>query len=275
VPPAVLAVGLTFTFLVFGLLWMNRRYVEEEGRLLRKEQGARADAESALGIRNEFLSIASHELKTPVTALKLQLQLIERLAREGGSPTQINNLAHTTTKQVDRLTTFINELLDITRLESGGLALRRESTDLAVLVRETAERYRSLLEDAGCDIHLSADVSVIGLWDPYRIEQVLVNLLTNVEKYARGAPVEISVRDEGGYGVFTVRDHGPGVARAEKRKVFQRFERGTTEGAVAGLGLGLFIVKQIVAAHGGAVELESAQGRGALFTIRLPKQPPV
>jgi signal transduction histidine kinase len=223
----------------------------------------------ALAMRDEFLSIASHELKTPLTPLKLHLDGAAR--RLEASAEAAPPWMESARRQVRRLETLIEQLLDMSRIRAGRLALDVERTDLATVARTASDPFLPELERAGNALRLDLASGVVGRWDAGRLEQVVTNLLSNAVKYAPGTPVSVSVRVEGAFGVIEVQDGGPGVPPELRGRVFEPFERGATARALGGLGLGLFIVRQIVDAHGGEVRVEDGPGGGARFLVLLPR----
>ena len=228
--------------------------------------------DEAVRAREEFLSIASHELKTPLTALKLRIQLRRKKLERGEAPLHARLLEEVRNdeRQMTRLTRLVDDMLDISRLTRGSFILTRETTDFAQLVRELVDRLRPSFREAGCIVHLATDDRAVGSLDPFRIEQVVTNLLTNVLKYGAGRPVHIDLRASGGFAILSVRDEGKGIAPSDRERIFRRFERAVPEEKVSGLGLGLYIAREIVLAHGGEIRVESEEGRGALFTVVLP-----
>jgi signal transduction histidine kinase/Na+/proline symporter len=237
-----------------------------------------AEAEQAVRARDEFLAIASHELKTPLGPLRLRLQTIERLVATGrlGSVPQekLMQIFGGAEGQVLRLDGLINDLLDLTRIRAKRFRLDAAPMDLAAAVREVLEQHRAEVRAAGGTLRLEAAAPVRGSWDRRRIEQVVANLITNAAKYAPGSPVEVRVAADPAGASIVVRDHGPGIPPEHQERVFRPFERAAGPGGAAGLGLGLYIVKQIVEAHGGSIRVESAPGEGATFTVHLPLAPP-
>jgi signal transduction histidine kinase len=176
--------------------------------------------------------------------------------------------------QVLRLVALVDDLLDVTRLTSKRLKLRPEPMDLARAVRDVVERHAGEVREAGCALELEARAPVLGAWDRLRIEQVVTNLLTNAVKYAPGARVRVSVASDDAHARVLVADEGPGIAPADQERIFHPFERAVRYLDVSGFGLGLFIVRQIVEAHGGSVTLDSAPGRGTIFRVELPRSAP-
>ncbi|CAM3161867.1 ATP-binding protein [Corallococcus soli] len=236
---------------------------------------AEHDLKVLLGARDEFLSIASHELKTPITSLRMQLQMTERNVKpaEGRvpSPEKLAKAMRISLLQVDRLTSLVDDLLDVARIRTGTLELTFQEVDLSLLVSEVLERLSGQLEQAGCRVRLDVPSLIVGVWDGHRLEQVLTNLLCNALKYAPGTPLEVRAEEQGDSVRLEVRDQGPGVPPAQRESIFDRFDRGLASRNAGGLGLGLFISKQIVAAHRGTISVEESPGGGACFVIRLPR----
>jgi PAS domain S-box-containing protein len=234
------------------------------------------EAREAVRARDEFLSIASHELKTPLTTLQLQIQ---GLVRKIGSATRdpmlelLGPRLSTAERQVERLTGLINNLLDISRITAGRLDLDLETVDLTNVVRDAAARSREDLARAGCALDLQTDGPCIGRWDRLRVEQVVGNLLSNAIKYGAGHPIEMSVSGDSEAARFTIRDHGIGIPPEDQARIFERFERAVSDRHYGGLGLGLWIVRQIVDAFGGTIQVDSGPGRGSTFHVVLPKAP--
>lgn len=232
------------------------------------------ELQEAVRARDEFLSIASHELKTPLTSLKLQAQMNRRRLERGDStlldPKNLAKYVQGTDRQVNRLARLVEDMLDISRIAHGKLKVEREEFELGLLVRDVADRFADVLDASGCKCRITTESKIVGRWDRYRIEQVVSNLLTNVGKYGAGKPVEISVTSDGAHAVVQVRDFGMGIAQENLKRVFQRFERAISASAITGLGLGLYISRQIVEAHGGEIWAESEVGKGSTFFVRLP-----
>jgi PAS domain S-box-containing protein len=252
----------------------QKRADEEREELLRRAEKARAEAERAIGARDEFLSIASHELRTPVTSLKLQIQLLARSLRgEGRVPFSIDNAAakvEIAEHQIERLATLIAALLDVSRIGAGQLVIEPRETDLSRMARDVAARFADTSAIDGGSIEVEADEPVIGRWDPMRLEQVITNLIANALKYGPGCPIEVRVRSTPSSAVLSVRDHGIGIASENIERIFDRFERAVSPAAYGGLGLGLYITRHIVAAHGGSIHVASEPGEGAEFRVTLP-----
>jgi K+-sensing histidine kinase KdpD len=231
-------------------------------------------ATQAIQLRDEFLSISSHELRTPLTPLKMQIQTLARHIDKGTftklSEENIRKMVGIADKQVNRLTSLVDDLLDVSRISSGKMTLNLEDVDLNHLIEEVVERYNPQIHNAKCELTLHLMDSLVTQVDKLRIEQVLINLITNALKYAQGSPLSISLSEMGGYAVISVADKGPGVSPEDQTRIFGRFERVTSATTQTGLGLGLYIVNQIVTAHGGSIKVESAEGEGSTFIISIP-----
>jgi PAS domain S-box-containing protein len=231
----------------------------------------------ALRARDEFLSVASHELRTPLTALQLQLEsLVRGLRREPAvalASGRLERNAGTALAQSERMGTLVDVMLDVSRISEGRLPLDYEDLDLAVLVRETAARLARSATDAGSTLAISADRPERGRWDRVRLEQVITNLLSNAIKYGEGKPIDFTVDGEIDRVRLTVRDRGMGIAPAHHARIFDRFERAVSPRHYSGFGIGLWICRRIVDAMKGEIGVESSPGRGATFTVVLPRHP--
>jgi signal transduction histidine kinase len=239
---------------------------EERGRLYEQ-------AQVALRLRDDFLAIAAHELKTPLTALSLQLQAgVAALARTGGpqgSPVEARLQA--SQAQTQRLARLVDELLNVASIEQERLLLTPREVDLAELVRDVLLRHQPSLERAGCQVESRLPESLPGWWDPLRLEQVVANLLENAAKYGAGYPVMVTLEGEGEWARLTVSDRGIGISPEDQARIFERFERAVSVRHYGGFGLGLWIVRQIVEAMGGRVRVASQPEQGSTFTVELPR----
>jgi PAS domain S-box-containing protein len=229
-------------------------------------------AQAAVAARNEFLSIASHELRTPLTALKLALQNLGRMQDAGAAdlPPRVRDSIEAAKRQATRLEKLVSALLDVSRIQAERFELSLEEVDLSAVVYEALAHLAEPLAEAGCDARVRVEGSVLGRWDRFRVGQVVTNLISNAIKYGAGKPIEVAVSSDGQHARLTVRDQGVGLAPEEQARLFQRFARAPSTRQYGGLGLGLYIVRRLVEAHGGAVSVESAPGRGAAFVVELP-----
>lgn len=228
-----------------------------------------AETRSALGLRDEFLSLAAHELRTPLARVGLRLQCIQRMLEEELARSDLAQSIERANGNVRRLAELVDDLLDVSHLARGTVRLRRERMDLSEAVREAVARSADAVASAGCAIELDATVPVEGSWDRARVEQVIATLLDNAIKFGAGKPIEVRVGPEA---CLSVRDHGIGIAAADQQRIFERFERAVPASSYAGLGVGLYAASEIVRAHGGTIRLESAPGEGATFVVQLPRE---
>ncbi len=231
----------------------ERKKIEERARLYRKAQD------------------------TPVTALQLQLQLIQRAAlRPGGTlPAGLSLKMDALERQCRRIAVLVNELLDVSRLRLGRLELRLEDLELAEVARETVAHLRDEGLRVGSHIHVVAESPATGRWDRLRLEQVITNLLSNAIKFGEAKPITVTIGADAERARVVVRDEGIGIAAADQERIFGRFERAVSTHHFGGLGLGLYIAREIIEAHGGTIHLASEPGAGTSFTVELPRTPPL
>jgi PAS domain S-box-containing protein len=229
---------------------------------------------AAIATRDEFLSIASHELRTPLTALELQLDGLRRAFERGGSAGEKERLARKVTmavRQADRLGSLIDGLLNVSRIVNGNFRLEPEAFDLVGLVHEVVQRFDEEAERGGSAISVDVPDALPGCWDRSRLDQALTNLLSNALKYGVARPIDVSLLGSNDVVRLRVRDQGIGIAPEDRQRVLGRFERAVSSSHYGGLGLGLYITNEIVEAHGGAIDIDSEPGRGATFTLTLPR----
>ncbi|WNG37678.1 AAA family ATPase [Archangium violaceum] len=231
------------------------------------------DAQEAIHLRDEFLSIASHELYTPLTSLQLSLQRLERTPATASSEVT-SRVFQNTWRQMRRLRRLLDELLSVSRLQLNPMHLQLEEVDLAAITRDIVEHFSEDSAHSSSRLLLNAPPRVIGRWDRIRIEQVVTNLLANAIKFGNRKPIELSVSTEGDSALLTVQDHGIGIAPDKLPHIFERFERAVSAREYGGLGLGLYIVREIVSALGGTIRVDSTPGAGTRFTVQLPRAGP-
>jgi len=231
-------------------------------------------AKAAIEARDDFLSVASHELRTPLTSILLRLEAIERGIGVGRKAdlTDPQGPLGVVLRQCKRLSGLVDQLLDVSRIRRGSLDLELEDVDLGEVLRDVSARLDADVARAGSSLSLSAG-TVTGRWDRARVEQVVTNLLSNAIKFARGTAIEAVVDTTDGCARLVVRDGGMGISVADQKRIFGRFERAASSRHFGGLGLGLYITRQIVNAHGGTIQLTSAPGEGTVVTVELPRWP--
>lgn len=265
--------GKIYAFGGISIEITDLKETEEKIRsLLQSEYKARTEAEKAILARDEFISIASHELKSPITALKMKAQVIlkqlnkHRDKYDESVITSLSKLDHDT----DRLVVLINRLLDITRIQTGHFELNREEIMVNDLVHNLVETFAPQLEASQSELQVELKDTIKAYWDKSRIEQVITNLLTNAIKFGENKPIKLIVETTDHYARISVIDHGRGIAPEFMDKIFNRYERANVSEGIQGLGLGLYIVKQILDAHGGTIRVESEFGKGSTFIVELP-----
>lgn len=235
------------------------------------------ELENAVRSRDEFLSIASHELRTPLTALKIQQQLLERhLIKNSGaglSAEKARELAEINGRQISQLMRLIEDMLDVSRIANGTLKLDLRPTKISELAQQSVNAFSPQLKAAGISISTKWEEGSMALCDPLRIEQVILNLLTNAARYGRSSPIEIQTRRRNDQIEILVSDRGPGIKAEDQARIFRRFERAVSASEASGLGLGLYISLQIMEAHQGSIRVESEENKGATFIVSLPLIP--
>jgi signal transduction histidine kinase len=253
----------------------RKRVEEERARLLVREQQARLEAEAAVRLRDQFLSIASHELKTPLTTLLGNTQLLRRrVAREGGLSQRNQQALGVVEQQATRLKKLIEALLDISRIQNGQLTVARQWIDLNALASRMVREVQPILHQHTIEFS-STDTPLLIEGDELRLEQVLQNIIQNAVKYSpSGGMITVHTEAQNGHACVSVSDQGIGIPQASLGHLFERFYRAENAEAqhISGMGVGLYLVKEIVGLHGGEIEVSSTEGAGSRFTIRLPRR---
>lgn len=233
------------------------------------------DFQSAVRLRDDFISIASHELRTPITSLNLQIEVLNDLVHNLGidtSETQLmKKFIQGTNGQLARLTRLVEDMLDISRISTGKLTLRQQKMDLSGFVSEILGRFSDQLKSLNIDLNYQSQNEIFALIDPERFEQVITNFMTNAIRYGNKKPIHVELEEADDKLLLKIQDFGRGIAPEDHERVFKRFERAHTAEDVSGLGLGLFINKQIIEEHGGTVRLVSEMGKGSTFIVELPR----
>ncbi|VVM38252.1 hybrid sensor histidine kinase/response regulator [Pseudomonas fluorescens] len=246
----------------------------EQEALLKQLQSTQSELEQAVRMRDDFMSIVAHEVRTPLNGLILETQLRKmHLARDNAAAftlEKMHAMVDRDERQIKSLIRLIEDMLDVSRIRTGKLSIRPTRFDLSALVRNFLQNFAPQIDAAESAVTLDAEHPVEGNWDEFRIEQVISNLLTNALRYGAKSPINVKVYSENDQARVEVCDQGIGIGEENQKRIFQQFERVTAKHAVAGLGLGLFISEQIVTAHGGTITVESRIGEGALFRVCLP-----
>jgi len=267
-----------FTDLYRKRLELRRQLAELEAARARQDllldelQKTQTELQRALKMRDEFMSVVAHELRTPLGVMSLEVVMRQHRLEKGDTAyfdaTRLASMFAKDARQVRSMTRLIEDMLDISRIQNGRLSIRLGPTDLSELVRRVASDF----SDQGHENLIRVDVQpdVVGRWDAFRIEQVLVNLLANAIRYGQGRPVHVGLIRVGDEARVTVRDLGLGIAAQDRQRIFEQFVRLDEQPMSPGMGLGLYITRHFVEAHGGAIGVESEPGQGATFTVSMP-----
>lgn len=253
-----------------------RRQVEALEKARQQQAEMQAQLERALLMRDEFMSMVSHEMRTPLNTLYLETQLrkmqLERGNMAAFGAEQLQRMVARDDRQIQSIIRLIDDMLDVSRIRSGKLSLRPGWVELSGLLRRVVHDLTPQASTAGTSITLDAGTPVSGWWDEFRIEQIVVNLLTNAMRYGCQQPVSVTLTVEQDWARVDVRDCGPGIAPENQAKIFEPYERGVGSDAPAGLGLGLYISRQLAEVHEGSLTLHSKPGEGAVFSLTLPRR---
>ena len=263
---------------VFVALCQQRNEVKRQVEALeasrRELRATQAELERAVAMRDDFMSMVAHELRTPLNTLFLETQLRElqlnkdNLAFFGAE--QLRKMVARDGRQIHSMIRLINDMVDVSRIRSGKLSIRPASTELSALLERVVSDLAQRTEAAGASMALHTPDPVHGVWDEFRVEQIIVNLLTNALRYGGGKPVTISLSADAGQARVVVQDQGHGIAPEDIARIFDPFERAGNKEVREGLGLGLYIARQLAESHGGTLDVASTPGSGAAFCLTLP-----
>jgi PAS domain S-box-containing protein len=276
---------------IIGRVWsfrdvtLRRRAEAERDRLLVQESRARQAAEQAfretqraLGLRDEFLGVAAHEMKTPLTSMKAQIQSLEQLlAREPAAPidaSRLRSVIANASRQLKRFQTLSDQLLDITRLSMGRIELNYEPLDFRELVTEQFGYQAEAASRAGSELRFECPEPIPGEWDRRRLEHIVYNLLSNAIKFGAGSPIRLRLEAVANRVRLQVIDRGIGIAPEDHERIFERLERAVDSRHYGGLGLGLWVAQRSAEELGGSITVESELGKGSCFTVELPRVRP-
>ncbi len=264
---------------VFVSLYQQRNEVKRQVEALEKSRqelhATQVELQRSLRMRDDFMSMVAHELRTPLNTLFLETQMrkmqLEKSNMEAFNEEKLQRMVARDGRQIQSMIRLIDDMVDVSRIRSGKLSIRPTETELSDLLQRIVSDLSHQAAAAGTDITLDADKISSGTWDEFRVEQIIINLLTNALRYGGGKPVKVMLEANPVYAEVTVRDQGNGITAADQHRIFEPFERaGTKTGA--GLGLGLYIARQLAEAHGGSLTVDSTYGEGAAFRLRLPFQ---
>jgi signal transduction histidine kinase len=247
---------------------------QEQEILLRELHATQAQLQRSVQMRDDFMSMVAHELRTPLNTLFVETQVrqmqLDRGNLDAFDAAQLRKMVARDGRQIQSMIRLIDDMLDVSRIRSGRLSIRPGPMDLSALLERIVSDLTHQASAQGCAITLSAEERVMGYWDEFRIEQVIVNLLNNALRYGRNKPVEVTLSAGPQHSRIDVRDYGMGISEADQQRIFDAFERGLGNNVPAGLGLGLYIAKQLTEAHEGEISVRSRPGEGALFSVSLP-----
>ena len=247
---------------------------QEQETLLRELNQTQEQLQRSLHMRDEFMSLVAHELRTPLNTLFLETQMRSLQLRRGNaaafSPDQMEAMVRRDERQIKAMIRLIDDMLDVSRMRSGKLSIRPCDVELMSLLDRVVSDLALQAASTGTTLTLVPHDPIKGCWDEFRIEQVIVNLLTNALRYGGGQPVEVSVQMEGDMVKIDVRDQGKGIAATDIERIFEPYERGARNGEPKGLGLGLYISRQLAVSHGGELRVTSTPGEGSTFSLHLP-----
>lgn len=234
-----------------------------------------AELEAELRARDDFLAIAAHELRNPMTPISARLELLLARAREvsGGVPAGLVHGLELLEKLVNAYLRRATTLLEVARASSGKLNLQAAEVDLSALIRQVTTNMLPLAESAGCQVRTTVEDGVSGLCDPMAVEQILENLLSNAIRFGPGRPVEVAFASDGEFARLSVRDEGVGIPDCDQGLIFERFHRSRRGKPNGGFGVGLWVTRQLVRAMRGEISVSSRRGAGSAFTVRLPLRP--
>ena len=247
---------------------------QEQEVLLRELNQTQQELQRSLRMRDEFMSLVAHELRTPLNTLFLETQMRSLQLKRGNTAAfgaqQMEAMIQRDERQIKSMIRLIDDMLDVSRMRSGKLSIRPAQVELMNLLERVVSDLSLQAATTGSSLTLRPHDGVTGCWDEFRVEQVIVNLLTNALRYGCGQPVEVSVERSGDMVRIDVRDQGKGIAASDLERIFEPYERGARNGEPKGLGLGLYISRQLAISHGGELRVTSKPGEGSVFSLVLP-----
>lgn len=251
-----------------------KRQVEALEQSRRDLRATQAELERAVQMRDDFMSMVAHELRTPLNTLFLETQMRGMQLDKGNlaafSEENLRKMVARDGRQIQSMIRLINDMVDVSRIRSGKLSIRPAETELAALLTRIVSDLAQRTEAAGGTIELDAPNEVAGVWDEFRVEQIIINLLTNALRYGGSKPVTITLKRRDDWAEIVVRDQGVGISAEDQLRIFKPFERAGTKDVREGLGLGLYIARQLAESHGGTLDVDSAPDQGAAFRLALP-----
>lgn len=271
--------------MTIGSTEKNFTYSEDDGIFI-KELADRAgitvdkaklysEAQDAIRARDEFLAVASHELKTPLTSVLLSLQLVLRKLEKStikiDASEEVIKAVEVGIQQSKRMSRLINDLLDVSETSSEYFHIYKEEVNLSELIKDIELKFEIILKEKKIKLTVKEeDKNIKGYWDKIRLEQAISNLIANAIKYGNGKPINVLTKKTDSGIEIKVKDKGKGIIKEDRSRIFKVFNRGSDVKDYKGIGVGLFLTKQIIEAHGGEIGLFSKEGEGSVFTIKLP-----
>ncbi|MET3130751.1 signal transduction histidine kinase [Oxalobacteraceae bacterium GrIS 1.11] len=250
----------------------------QQEALLQQLRATQEQLQHSLRMRDEFMSMVAHELRTPLNTLFLETQMrtmnLERDNLAAFEPEKLRKMVARDGRQIRSMVRLIDDMLDVSRINSGKLSIRRQPTELLGLVERVVDDLAPLALTVGSTLTVTAEAAIEGVWDGFRVEQIVVNLLSNALRYGAGQAVHVQLSATPECALLAVRDHGVGISATDQGRIFEAFERVSQQDGSGGLGLGLYITRQLVQAHGGSITLHSELGQGSLFKVALPLNGP-
>jgi len=251
-----------------------KRQVKALEKSQRELQSTQAELQQALKMRDDFMSLVAHELRTPLNTLHVDSQIrimhIEKGNQDAFAFDKLAPMLERDRRQIKSMVRLIGDMVDVSRIQNGKLSISCCEINLTALVKQVVADFHAHAEAAGVPFNLTAEENVIGVWDDFRVEQIIVNLLTNALRYGDGKPIDISLSTHDGVASVSVRDHGAGIPPKECERIFEKFERGGNKTVKEGLGMGLYIARELAEAHKGTLTLTSVLDEGSTFTLSLP-----
>jgi signal transduction histidine kinase len=252
-----------------------RQIVEQRDATVRELNAVQQELEHALQVRDQFMSMVAHELRTPLNTLYLEAQMrklqLERGNMDHFAPAQLERMVARDMRQIHAMVRLIDDMLDVSRIRAGKLSIRPARVDLEALLQRIVGDLSHQAADMQSELRLTIVQPVAGCWDEFRVEQVIVNLITNALRYGGGKPVDVRLHADSENARIEVIDQGAGIPEEVLPKIFDPFERGKMDKVPAGLGLGLYISRQLAEAHGGSLTVRSKPAEGATFIFTLPR----
>ncbi|HEY6529144.1 MAG TPA: hybrid sensor histidine kinase/response regulator [Cellvibrionaceae bacterium] len=263
---------------VFVSLYQKTSQVKHQVVALERSQRelnhTQLELQKALKMRDDFMSMVAHELRTPLNTLYLEAQVRGLKLSQGDTSAftleKLSSMIERDGRQIQNMARLISDMVDVTQIQNGKLSIRPSHTDLSELLHRIVAYFSPQAEIAGSSVVLTIEENVTGVWDEFRVEQIIINLLTNALRYGEGKPIEVILVKTCESAEISVRDRGVGIAPTEQQRIFEKFERGGNQSVREGLGIGLYIARHLAAVHNGTLMVKSTLGEGATFTLKLP-----